>query len=196
MVQKKRRLPNFIIIGAARAGTTSLYAYLSQHPQIFMSPIKETRFFAYEGPDTKTFLGRPNPNIFPITTLEEYRALFEPAKSELAIGEASPIYLESPVAAQRIKQLLPEAKILAILRNPADRAFSDYLLALRYGRADWKVEDAFGEDEHYVQVGFYYGKLKRYFDLFPREQIKICLHADFSRDAISVMQDIFEYLGV
>jgi len=197
MNSKEEKFPNFIIIGAAKAGTTSVYAYMKEHPQVFMTPIKETNYFAYEGKKTETFLGRRARNNFPITTIEEYTALFKDAKNESILGEASPSYLESPIAAERIKKLLPEAKLLAILRDPADRAFSAYMMALREGhQANWIVQSAFNEDEHYVQVGFYYDKLKRYFDLFPREQIKICLYHDLSPDTLSVVQDIFEYLGV
>ncbi|MCP4614778.1 MAG: sulfotransferase, partial [Planctomycetes bacterium] len=190
------KLPNFLIIGAAKAGTTAIYAYMKQHPQIFMSPIKETNYFAYDGKDAKTFLGRKAYNDFPIATIAEYAELFKGATNQLVIGEASPLYLESPLAAGRIRELLPEVKLLAILRNPADRAFSDYVMALRLGRGTLAVEDAFEEDEHYVQVGFYYDKLKRYFDLFPREQIKVCLYDDLNQDTLLVVQDIFEYLGV
>ena len=73
----QRKLPNFPIIGAAKAGTTSLYNYLKQHPQIFMSPIKETNYLAYEGPQTNTFLGEQARYDFPITTIEEYAYLFD-----------------------------------------------------------------------------------------------------------------------
>jgi hypothetical protein len=106
----RRTLPTFLIIGVAKAGTTSVYAYLKEHPQIYMSPIKETNYFAYQGKDTKTFLGKKPYNEFPVTTMEQYLALFEHAADKVAIGEASPLYFESPVAAARIKRTLPEAK--------------------------------------------------------------------------------------
>jgi hypothetical protein len=192
----QQALPNFLIIGAAKAGTTALYPYLQQHPQIFMSPIKETNYFAYEGPQTKTFLGRELRRGFPVTTMEQYRALFSGVRNEPVIGEASPLYLESPVAAGRIKRALPDAKLCVILRNPVDRAYSDYLMALRLARTTADVNAALSEDSHVVQVGFYYEKLRRYFDLFPRDQIKVCLFDDLSRDALFVVQDIFAYLVV
>ena len=191
-----RKLPNFLVIGAAKAGTTSLYAYLEQHPQIFMSPIKETNYFAYEGKRTKTFLGELANNEFPITTLKKYEDLFQDARDESAIGEVSPLYLESPVAAERIKKLLPEVKLIAVLRNPVDRALSDYMMAVRLGQSTGILEDVLDENAHYVQVGFYYEKLKQYFNLFPREQIKIYLYADLAQDTLSVVHDMLIYLGV
>ncbi|MCP4609543.1 MAG: sulfotransferase domain-containing protein [Planctomycetes bacterium] len=188
------RLPNFLVIGAAKAGTTSLYSYLKEHPQIFMSPIKETKYFAYEGKPTKTFLGTNE--HFPVTTIEKYMNLFEDATHELVIGEASPRYMWSPVAAERIKELIPEAKLLAVLRNPADRAFSDYMMGVTRREDKREMEDALSEDGHYIQLGFYHGQLKRYFDIFPRDQIKIYLFEELKQDTLSVMRDVFDYLGV
>ncbi|HEC65573.1 MAG TPA: sulfotransferase [bacterium] len=190
------KLPNFLIIGAAKAGTTSLYYYMKQHPQIFMSKIKEVNYFAYEGPNTKTFLGELAVNDFDITTYEEYIDLFKEVRNESVIGEASPIYLESLVSADRIRKLLPKAKLLVILRNPIEKAFSDYTMAVRNCRQTLGIEEALVEESHHVQVGFYYDKLKRYFDLFPRNQIKVCLYDDLKRDTLSLVQEIYDYLDV
>ena len=92
-------LPTFLLIGPSRSGTTSLYYYLQQHPQVFMSRIKETNFFAYEGQD--------HPERFQIRTRAQYEALFDGARPGQAIGEASPIYLRSPVAPRRIREASP-----------------------------------------------------------------------------------------
>jgi hypothetical protein len=90
-------LPNFVVIGAAKAGTTALYWYLSEHRAVFMSPVKETNFFAYNLDQTgKLVYGDPDVHRFPVRTLEEYQALFADAGEATAIGEASPLYLESP----------------------------------------------------------------------------------------------------
>lgn len=190
------KLPTFLIIGVAKAGTTSVYAYLKQHPQIYMSPVKEPNYFAYEGKDTRTFLGAKPRNDFPVTTLEEYLALFKDAADELAVGEASPLYFESPVAAERIKRTLPQAKLIVILRNPVDRAFSDYMMGLQSGRGTWAMEDAFRADGHFVQVGFYYEKLKRYFDSFARAQTKVYLYDDLKKATLPTIQNMFHYVGV
>ena len=107
-------LPNFIVIGAAKAGTTALYWYLSEHPGVFMSPVKETNFFAY-GRDAQGNLlyGDPAVHHFPIQTMVEYQELFARAGTAAAIGEASPIYLECPQAADRIRAAIPSVRIIA-----------------------------------------------------------------------------------
>lgn len=191
------RLPDFIIIGAAKAGTSSLYAYLNEHPEIFMSPIKETNYFAYDGRLTKNFLGKRAKTHFPIKSMEAYRALFIKADEQQVLGEASPLYLESPVAANRIRKVLPDVGIIAILRNPADRAFSGYATAVRHGiQKPIDIYEALEYSSHYVQVGFYHRKLSRYFELFDPARIKIYLLDDFKENGLSVVHDIFEFLGV
>ena len=96
-------LPNFLIIGAAKAGTTSLYHYLAQHPQIYMSPVKEPNFFAFDG--TRPRYGGPGPtlNLDAVVRIEDYEALFDGGKGEIAIGEATPRYIWAEGAPRRIK---------------------------------------------------------------------------------------------
>src|SRR5262245_28683977 len=109
-------LPTFLIIGAGRSGTTSLYHYLRQHPEVFMSPVKEPIYFAlgpnlvFTGPAADWVLDQA------AKTREEYEALFAGVTNEKAIGEASPRYLASPDAAGRIRETIPEARLVAILR--------------------------------------------------------------------------------
>jgi hypothetical protein len=128
--------------------------------------------------------------------MEQYLALFEDAADKLAIGEASPLYFESPVAAERIRRTLPGAKLIVILRNPVERAFSDYMMGLRSGQGTWVIEEAFRENGHMVQVGFYYEKLKRYFDSFAREQIKVYLYDDLKTAPLSTIKSMFCDIGV
>lgn len=202
-------MPNFLIIGAAKSGTTSLYHYLKQHPQIYMSPIKEPKFFAFEG-IIVDFRGPRDENLNrgTITEIEAYRALFQDVSNELAIGEASPIYIYNSRAPEHIKYYIPNVKIIAILRNPAERAYSSFTGMLRDGReplADFT--EAMRQEEtrisnnwsffwHYKQRGFYYVQLKRYFDLFNRDQIKIYLYEDFRDYPLDVLKDIFRFLDV
>jgi Sulfotransferase family len=197
-------LPNFIVIGAAKAGTTALYHYLDEHPQVFMSQVKETNFFAY-GLDAggKPICGGPDVRRFGVRTLPEYERLFAGAGDALAIGEASPLYLECPPAAARIKELLPAARIICSIRHPVDRAYSDYQMHLRHeGRrldpdrdldpaADWARPGS-----HWMQIGRYYGQLARYFELFPRERILVCLFDDLKRSPRGVMEAVYRFLGV
>jgi hypothetical protein len=202
-------MPNFLIIGAAKSGTTALYYYLKQHPQIYMSPVKEPRFFAYEG-EQWAFCGPGDQRIIDssITDIHSYQLLFRDVSNETAIGEASPVYLCSPKAAERIQCYIPDVKLIAILRNPVDRAYSHFM---HHIRDNYEPLDDFGkaleEEErrirgnweftwHYKQCGFYYTQLKRYFDIFPRSQIRVYLYEDFDGNPTGVLHDIFRFLGV
>jgi hypothetical protein len=203
-------MPNFIIIGAAKAGTTSLYEYLKQHPQIWMSPVKETNFFALEG-ETLDFRGPGDQdyiNSFSITKIEDYLNLFQGVSNQVAIGEASPLYLYSPKAPERIRHYIPNTKLVAILRNPVERAYSQFLMFVRDGREPLRdFAEALRQEEtrmrnhwewtwQYTRVGFYYVQLQRYFDTFDRSQISVYLFDDFNTNPVSVLQDIFQFLGV
>jgi len=126
------QLPNFIVGGALKAGTTSLNYYLKQHPDVYMSPFKEPRYFAYDpaGP-TNGDSGLH----FPVTTLEQYAELFAGATNEKAVGEVSPHYIISPIAPRRIHDTLPGVKLIFSLRHPVKRAYSVYWQAVRLGNA-------------------------------------------------------------
>ena len=191
-------VPNFMIIGVAKAGTTSLFRYLDQHPQVFMCPMKGTNFFGYEDacawrPDEGD---PPLLRHFQVRTFDAYEAMFAGASGEIAVGEASPQYFRCPTAARRIRQCLPEVKLVASLRNPADRAFSGFLMRTRRGEKVKSVYDELNSDSSHVIEGFYYRRLKRYFDIFPRRQVKICVFEEFKRDPRAVLADLFAFLGV
>jgi len=204
-------LPNFLIIGAAKAGTSSLHQYLSQHPQVFMSSPKEPRFFA---PELYTEhlkdpyrSGAKEHRSVPMS-LEEYSALFDPVTDEIAVGEASTEYLYMPNTPERIRQLIPEVNLIAVLRDPAERAFSAFCYQVRDGCERLSFEQALVAEEErtvqkkrwpgwqYKQVGFYYEQVKRYFGLFDRSKIKIYLHEDLTADSGRVAKDIFGFLSV
>ncbi len=200
-------LPNFIIIGAAKCGTTSLAYYLDQHPEIYMSPEKEPRFFAQEF-HTKCANGfLRKDSVRPVMTLAEYEALFQEVKTEKAIGEASTEYIFFQETPPRIKKLLPDVKLIVILRNPVERAFSAYCYQLRDGVEALSFEEAIADEERrkieywrpgwlYKAVGFYYPQIARYIDLFKPHQLRIYLYEDLNRDPLGVLSDIFLYLGV
>jgi len=199
-------LPNFLLIGAAKSGTTALYAYIKQHPEVFMSTPKELRYFSYTGPYPEDldedYIHRG------VTTLEEYTSHFEDVKNEKAIGEASPMYVYTPGTAERIRTVIPDVKLLAILRNPVDRAFSAYMHAIR----DWKepaasFKEALEKEQerisagwgilwHYTQAGFYHEQLNRYYQVFDPHQIKVVLYEDLVKDSNGLLRDIFSFLGV
>lgn len=203
-------MPNFLIIGAAKSGTTSLYEYLKQHPQIWMSSVKETNFFALEGELLK-FCGSGDQNYinkFSITKIEDYLKLFQGVENKIAIGEASPLYLYHPMASRRIQHYIPDAKLIVILRNPVDRAYSSFLHLVRDGREPLRnFAQALQEEEvricnnwehiwHYQQMGFYYIQLNRYFNTFSRQQIRVYLFEDFITNPVYMLKDIFQFLGV
>jgi hypothetical protein len=203
-------LPSFLIIGAARSGTTSLYEYCRQHPQVFMSPRKETNFLAFAGEPTA---GR-SPSYQrmasrAVGSLDEYAALFAGRTTELAVGEASPKYMYHPARSiANINTCVPQARLIAILRHPADRAYSHYLLALVDGHETLPDFDAAVDAEaerirqgwedqfHYVERGFYYRQLRAYYDAFPAEQMRVYLHEDLVRDAASLLRDLYAFIGV
>lgn len=197
-------LPNFVIIGAAKAGTTALYWYLAEHPAVFMSPVKETNYFAY-GLDGagRLLYGNPEVHRFPVKSLAEYEALFAGAERAAAIGEASPLYLECPQSAGRIRELIPGARIICSLRHPVDRAYSDYQMFLR--RRGLRLDPARDltpasawarPDSHWMQIGRYHEQLARYFDAFPRAQIHVSLFDDLKRNALQTTQDVYRFVGV
>ncbi|MCC9078670.1 sulfotransferase [Litorilinea aerophila] len=192
-------LPNFMIIGVAKAGTTSLYRYLDQHPQVFMCPMKGTNFFGYEDARNWHWTDEGDPPLlrnFPVRTFEAYEAAFAGVTDEIAIGEASPQYFRCPTAARRIREVLPHARLIASLRNPADRAFSGYLMRIRRGEAAKNAYEDLTPEASHVKEGFYYRRLRRFYDLFPREQIKIILFEEFKKEPVRVVQELFEFLEV
>jgi hypothetical protein len=197
-------LPNFVVIGAAKAGTTALYWYLSEHRAVFMSPVKETNFFAYNLDQTgKLVYGDPDVHRFPVRTLEEYQALFADAGEATAIGEASPLYLESPQASGRIAALLPDARIVCSLRHPVDRAYSDYLMYLRRRGRHFDPERELTPsavwakpDSRWMQVSRYHDQLARYFEIFPRDRLHVLLFDDIKANALQATQRVYTFLGV
>jgi hypothetical protein len=197
-------LPNFIVIGAAKAGTTALYWYLEEHPDVFMSPVKETNYFAYGVDERGNLLyGDPDVHRFPVKTLEEYERLFAGAGGAPAVGEASPIYLECPQAAARIRGRLPAVRLICSIRHPVDRAYSDYLMYLRRrGRefdpdrqltptAEWARPDS-----RWMQVSRYYEQLARFFAAFPRDQIHVMLFDDLKTNPAGAVQGVYRWLEV
>ena len=203
--------PNFFLIGAPKAGTTSLYMYLSQHPEIYMSPQKETNYFAFKGLSLANMEFSDSEEekyvkkIYSVSVTDEkaYIALFAKVTSERAIGEASTSYLHFlyPHAAKSIHDSFPDAKLIAILRDPVERSFSAFLYFVREGiESITDFSEAIQAEnwrrDRYVRGGFYSEALTRYFELFKADQIRIYLYEDLKKDTRGLMQDIFSYLDV
>jgi len=187
-------LPNFIIIGAKKAGTTSLYNYCNEHPEIFMSQMKELRYFGFD--NTNPEHRKKVPKLYPITTLDEYKAQFNKVTNEKAIGEASPSYLQNSFAAPNIKKHIPNALLIVSLRNPVDRAYSDYQMNVRHGIETEDIKSAFNASKNWVKAGLYYDQLKKYYDLFGPEKIKVILFDDLTKNSLDVMKGVFGFLQV
>jgi len=201
--------PNFFIIGAPKCGTTALYSILRQHPEIYMSPVKEPHYFTFEG-DAPAYPG-PGGNYFrrvAVTRPRDYLLLFAGAKDHRAIGEASPTYLGSDVAAKRIHKAAPAAKIIVLLRQPAERAYSHYQYLRFHGvetagsfaealqQEDIRRAEGWSKILFCRQGGYYFANLSRYYELFPREQIKVYLYEDWNGSPEAVLHDLFNFLGV
>jgi hypothetical protein len=200
------RLPNFLVIGAARSGTTTLHYHLGQHPEIFVSPVKETNFFLWDDAgemppwvDEKTRRETPK-------TLDEYAALFAQAgRHHRAVGESSPSYLFGPIAA-RIKARLPEAKLIAILRQPVEQALSMFgtwhrdlsteQLVERLPHALASGEPGPGGALPLKEHGQFHRHLTPFFERFDRRQIKVVLFDDLTRNGPALFRDLFRFLGV
>jgi hypothetical protein len=201
------RLPDFLLIGAAKSGTSALFRYLKQHPQIYFSSKKEPHYFSFDEKSKHT--AGPGDTIpLAVTDFDAYCALFENAPSGSMAGEASTSYLYREETPERIRNVLPLVKMVAILRNPIERAFSAYMHLVRDSR---ETEQSFRqalkrEGErivlnwdpiwHYTRVGLYAQQLARYLRLFSEDQILIFLHEDMVKDQSGVLRKIFGFLGV
>jgi hypothetical protein len=205
-----RCLPSFIVVGAMKSGTTSLFSYLRQHPQLVPSCIKEVHYFD----------GGINPKIDNYERgLGWYRSHF-PLRSRLdlrsKVFEATPLYLFNPWAPERIFSVLPDVKIIVILRNPTERAISHYFHERRAGRESLPILDALIAEEKrlesiieaedyknegyihysYKRRGEYKRQLVRYFEHFPREQILVLSFDDLVRTPTDALKSVFEFLQV
>lgn len=208
--QSRRALPDFIVIGAQKAGTTSLGIYLKQHPQLIRSKKKEVHFFD----------GGRNPRFDVYDEgLPFYRAHF-PLSFQLTtrqkVFEATPIYLFYPMAPQRLYETLPNVKVIVLLRNPTDRAISHYFHSRRKGREPLPIADAMqAEDERlkktfeqanyrdpsfrfhsYKARGLYEQQLKRYLQYFPMQQLLILNSKELFAQPHQALHKVFEFVGV
>ncbi|MEM9809466.1 MAG: sulfotransferase domain-containing protein, partial [Cyanobacteria bacterium P01_D01_bin.56] len=173
-----------------------------------MSPIKEPGFFDFEG-TPPNFQGPGDQELYSsvVTTLEDYSELFSQTSGEIALGEATTWYLYSKQAPKRIKYYIPDAKLIVLLRNPVERAYSGFMHAVRDKREFLDFAEALvAEDQRiannweyiwrYQQIGFYGEQLERYFTEFSQEQIRVYLYEDLCDDPDSLLRDIFQFLGV
>ena len=217
-------LPNFLVVGANKAGTTSLYHYLKQHPDIYLSPLKEPHYFSKDiHPEefSRSFAQNKLQDIASYVEgpMEEYHAgfvrewehytkLFKNAEGKKAIGELSTSYLYSKVAAHEIRSALGDIKIIICLRNPIQRAYSHYRMNLWTGNSKaptfmqaLKDDEAhqpkvWGNAHLYVDIGKYYQQVKRYYDEFSSDNICIIFAEDLKNETSEVVKRLYNFLGV
>ena len=199
------RIPNFFIVGMPRSGTTSLYTYLKQHPQIFLSLYKEPLFFC------KDLDHRP----YSVTSEEVYYSLFEGAEDYPVKGEGSVWYLTSEVAARAIHKVSPQARIVVMLRDPLQMIQSLHSLYLRTGNEDIQdfasalaAQEERGAGQRlpdrcyftngllYMEVARYYFKLKRFYDVFDAERIHVITFEHFAADPLAECREVFRFLEI
>lgn len=205
-----QRWPNFFVVGAARSGTTALFHLLRQHPDIFLPHQKEPHYFAlagrpaaFRGPGANRGINRKA-----VADTEAYLRLFAGVRSERAVGEASVSYLYYRGVAERIRDLLGTVKILVVLRDPAERAFSNFQFLRSVAREPLdsfrdglEAEDERRRDgwEHiwfYRGLGLYHRQLARFVRVFGRDHIHAMRYEALRSDPVGVVQEAFRFLGV
>jgi len=198
-------MPDFLVIGAGKSGTTSLDNYLSQHPEIYMSPRKEPNFFAYEKFDISKVIFKESVRHYneSVLNLVDYQELFKGAKNCQRKGETSNIYLYNPLAILRIKYYVPDVKLIAILRHPSERLYSRFLHLARENQLPTpEFTDLFDRGNIWwqrpdlVHEGFYFKHLSQYFSQFREDQIKVYLYDDLRSSPNLLLADVFKYLDV
>ncbi|MGH7702455.1 MAG: sulfotransferase family protein, partial [Gemmatimonadales bacterium] len=188
--------PNFFIVGAMRGGTTALYEYLAQHPEVFLPRVKEPHFFSQAR------------DRFSESVHEEasYLALFAGA-TRGAVGEASASYLWSVEAPRRIRARIPGARIIILLRDPVERAHSHYLWEVRNGTESRPFYQALTEDHAspakewgdahlYVDLGLYCAQVERYLKLFGADQVLLLLSRHLEGDPAMALRSVCRFLGI
>ena len=190
------------IVGAPKAGTTSLHYYLNEHPEILMSALKEPDFFSHKE-ILEQDLYYENSKI---NTIEKYHNLFKEGKELKIFGDSSVSYLFYPEVSKRIKEYNSDSKIIIMLRNPIDRAFSHYLMDYRLGLINQSFENVLVEGktgtkqelfyQQFVTLGLYYEQVRRYLETFGKENVHIIFYDDFKNDLQNQVQKVYDFLEV
>ena len=184
--------PDFFIVGAPRSGTTSLHEYLNEIPEIFMCP-KESGYFS------KFSIGR-------LESEEEYKNSFVDATPNQLIGESTAIYLRDPETPDKIHQANHNAKIIIMLRDPIERAYSHYLMYIRNGyetRSFSKKLELYDKNksdgrfhDYIIMPSYYFDSVSKYINVFGREQVKICIYEEFADKTQKIVSEILDFLCI
>jgi len=202
-------LPNFLVIGAGRAGTTSLHHYLGAHPDVYLPRVKSPSHFAcHDRPvSDDPFIRHVTDNYF-VRDPADYEALFDRVEHQRAIGEVSPAYLATLHAAPRIASRLPDVRLIAVVRHPVDRAWARFVARSRDGletRADFaaivrdELRDGLVRDDAigtYLPASCISHFMASYLDRFPRDHIRVHLFEDLQGNTAGVLADLFRFLDV
>ena len=202
------RLPNFVVAGAAKCGTTSLFHYLKQHPDVFLPAQKELHYFAYDhlsrnsgGPGGARSLD------FACATREAYEAHYRAAGSQVAIGEVSPSYFYFDEVSERIEAELCAPKIVIILRDPIEKAYSQYMHLVRDNRETLPFFEALMAEQdriadgwpalwRYAESSVYARRITKYLDVFGQDRVKILVFEELSENPALVLDALFGFLGL
>lgn len=222
-IYRKERQPDYLIIGAQRCGTTSLYSYLAQHPQIVPAEKKEVHFFDLNFHQGVDWYREKFPNIAKCVSQETATATREAGNKYISgfiSGEASPYYLFHPFVPQRVHQLFPEIKLIVLLRNPVERTISHYYHEVRLGWESLSFEDAIAQEDfrlkgesekmfsneryysfnhqHYTYLsrGIYINQIATWMSLFPKEQFLIIKSEDFYTQPDLIFNEACEFLNL
>jgi len=201
-------LPDFFIAGVPKAGTTALHAALARHPALFMSPVKEPKFFLTDGPppaeggpgDAKTYREH-------IWRRADYEAMFDAAPPGTLRGESTPFYLYSRMAQQRIKALVPDARLIVVLRDPVERAHSNWTHLWSAGldpcgdfvqaceQENRRIAAGWADFWHYISLGKYGEQLQQLYSRFSREQVLVFRYRALVDDPADTLDRVCDFLG-
>jgi hypothetical protein len=202
-------MPDFLVIGAPKAGTTALHAALARHPGLFMSAVKEPKFFLSDGPPPVK--GGPGDALTyreHIWRRPEYEALFDPAPPGTLRGESTPLYLYDRAAMRRIRQVLPGARLIVVVRDPVERAHSNWThlwsaglepvgdFVRACGEEERRIAAGWASFWHYTGLGRYGEQLEYLFTLFPREQVLVLRYRKMVDEPAQTLDRICAFLGV
>ncbi len=206
---KSKNKIDFFLVGAARCGTTSLYNYLNNSPKIFLPKVKEPNFFSQvQSPKSEDYELPDFDKIYHskiITSADVYDKLYATSNMEQLKGDTSPSYLWDKSTARRIYDHNPKAKILMSLRHPVDRAYSHYVMNYFTGvdnnktfveALNSKKNEFWGSCNMYLEMGYYYEQVKEYYKLFPKENIKILIYENWTKNLNEEIESVFNFLNV
>jgi hypothetical protein len=202
-------MPDFLVIGAPKAGTTALHVALTQHPGLYMSAVKEPKFFLSDGPPpTKGGPGDALTYREHVWRREDYEALFDPAPAGTLRGESTPLYLYDRAAVERIHATLPDAKLIVIVRDPVERAHSNWTHLWSAGlepvgdfvracaEEERRIEAGWASFWHYTGLSRYGEQLEYLFTHFPREQVLVLRYRLLVDEPAATLDRICDFLGV